>query len=354
MNQAMPEPEAKNKTWLWIVIVILVAGLVGAGVYYWQNMEAKKMASMSEEKVRNEMQAKITEAEGKLAELQNQLTAQQKTIADLAQQKNIFNIFDPNILKVGDKIVDMTVVSIGPFNPNTPIDVMQNYKATFKGQANISGKFHLDEILGNYCMYVDQPDWTKIPQSSIDNRAPQFCVSNPDIQAIKKIISENNGAANITIDDYTINQYPSEISNQATLIKINNQSLGSLCTAQPTPLEIGYSAYPIDTKYASLGHLGELFTADDCKDGVRMSKIYGVTQDESFSYTLGVTINLTNKPSTNLLTTIKIIGFQCKEKNTTDANCKQWELKNSALVSEILKLKPFYQEIQSSDCIHCG
>lgn len=350
INQQMPMPETKNKTWLWIITMLLVAGLVGAGIYYWQNMEAKKMATATEEKTRNEMQVKITEAESKINTLQSQLTAQQKTIDDLAQQKNIFNIFDPNVLKVGDKIVDMTVLAIGPVSPNTPIDVMQNYKATFKGQANISGKFHLDEILGDYCMYIDQPDWAKIPQSSIDNRAPQFCISNPDIQAIKKIISENNGNANITIDDYTINQYPTEISNQATLIKINNQSSNNLCTIAPTPNEAGYSTYPIDEKYKNLRHLGELFTAADCNNPERLSKIFGVKGE---NYTIGANISLKNSPSTETLNTLKTIGFQCAEK-VAETSCKQWQLKNTVKLNDFLKLKNFYQEIIGSDCINCG
>ncbi len=91
MNQTMPMPETKNKTWLWIIIVILVAGLVGAGVYYWQNMKAKKMASMSEEKVRNEMQTKITEAENKTTDLGNKLTEQQKNIETAINKFTLIN-----------------------------------------------------------------------------------------------------------------------------------------------------------------------------------------------------------------------------------------------------------------------
>lgn len=222
INQQISMTEKKNKTWLWIVVIILAAGLTGAGVYYWQNIEAKNLALSAEEKVRSEMQVKITEAENKLAESQNQLITQQKTINDIRQQKSPSNTFDPTTTKVGDEIVNMKISSIGPVNAKEPLDVTQNYKVIFKGQANISGKFYLDEILRDYCISVDQLDWVKLPQSNNDSRAPWLCVTNPDVEAIKKIMSDNNGNTNITIDDYTIYQYPSEASNTATLIKINN------------------------------------------------------------------------------------------------------------------------------------
>lgn len=83
INQQMPEPATKNKTWLWIVVIILVAGLVGAGVYYWQNMEAKKMATSAEEKVRSEMQVKITEAESQANDLANKLSAVEAKLSEL-------------------------------------------------------------------------------------------------------------------------------------------------------------------------------------------------------------------------------------------------------------------------------
>ncbi len=90
-SQPIPEPATKNKTWLWIIVIILVAGLVGAGVYYWQNMEAKKMLTIAEEKVRNEMQAKITEAENRATDLGNKLTEQQKTIETAINKFTLIN-----------------------------------------------------------------------------------------------------------------------------------------------------------------------------------------------------------------------------------------------------------------------
>lgn len=89
INQQMQTPTPKSKTWLWIVIIILVALLAGAGVYYWQNMEAKKMTTTAEEKVRSEMQIKITEAESKLTELQKNLNELKADIANTNESPNI-------------------------------------------------------------------------------------------------------------------------------------------------------------------------------------------------------------------------------------------------------------------------
>ncbi|MFA5126786.1 MAG: hypothetical protein WC465_02160 [Patescibacteria group bacterium] len=142
----------------------------------------------------------------------------------------------------------------------------------------------------------------------------------------------------------------SENENKLTELE-KNQTINNLCTAAPTPTEAGYNIYPIDTKYESLRHLGELFTASDCGDADRLSKIFGVSGE---NYTLGANISLNNNPSTDLQTTFKQIGFQCIQKNTANASCKQWQLKNTVKVIDILKLKPFYQELQSYDCINCG
>ncbi|MDQ5938735.1 MAG: hypothetical protein QG603_281 [Patescibacteria group bacterium] len=109
INQQMPMPENKNKTWLWIIIVLLVAGLAGAGVYYWQNMEAKKLATTAEEKVRSEMQVKITEAESKLAEAQNiKTTNWYSDFITKITQLDIANIYDPKC----QKLIDGKEVSI--------------------------------------------------------------------------------------------------------------------------------------------------------------------------------------------------------------------------------------------------
>jgi len=214
-NQApMPTPEPKNKTWLWILIVIIVALLAGGGVYYWQNQQAQKQNQTATEKIRNEMQIKITEAENKTTELINKLSETETKLNELEK----------------------------------------------------------------------------------------------------------------------------------------NQSANRLCTDDPTTSAIGSKEYPIDPRYQNLGHLGQLFTASDCNDTTRLSKIFGVSGD---NYTLGVNLSLNNKPSAELLTELKKIGFTCRTKDAEN-NCLGWRLDKTVKINSIISIKPFYNELKFSDCINCG
>ena len=222
INQ-VPTPMPKNKTWLWIVLIIIVALLAGGGVYYWQSLEARKLIKTNEEKVRAEMQTKITETENKVSDLENKLAEQLKNIEELTA-KTSSNIFDPNTLKVGDKVAGMTVISTGPVNTKKPLHILDNYKVSFSGQISVSGKLYLSDMFNKYCFDVAQSDWSKLPKSYNDSRKPWFCFIDADeasTTSMKESLSKNSDIVNITIDDYIINQYPAEISNNATLIKIN-------------------------------------------------------------------------------------------------------------------------------------
>lgn len=221
INQQMPEPETKNKTWLWIIVIILVAGLVGAGVYYWQNMEAKKMATSAEEKVRSEMQVKITEADSKIAELENKITEKQKNIDELTLQIRA-NIFDPNLLKIGDKVVNMTTTALQALDTNKTINIPENYTVDFTGQVNINGTFYFNDLLGRYCFTVDQADWNKLPKPSHDTRNPALCFNETSEIVVEKIKTQKDKLSNIVIDNYSILSSLNEVSNRAELIKINN------------------------------------------------------------------------------------------------------------------------------------
>jgi len=145
-----------------------------------------------------------------------------------------------------------------------------------------------------------------------------------------------------------------------TLEKNQSPAQSSYCTDNPTVTDAGSTVYPIDPKYSQLGRLGELFTADDCgateMGAPRSWYIFGVqgfSQEKPY-YTLGSKIWLKDAPSTNFLTTLQEVGYLCDESGQ-DSKCKTWKLdSDKVLLDEILKLKPFSDEIASDDCVNCG
>jgi hypothetical protein len=158
----------------------------------------------------------------------------------------------------------------------------------------------------------------------------------------QKIDSVENKANDLT---NKLNETETKLS-ELEKVQLNN----SLCTIEPIPNETGYSTYPIAEKYKDLRHLGELFTAADCNNPERLSGVFGVKGE---NYIIGANMSLKDAPSTEMLNTLKSIGFYCKDKSI-EVNCKQWELKNTVKLNDFLKLKNFYQEIIASSCANCG
>ncbi len=215
----------KSNSGLMVVIIIIVALVAGGGVYYWQSLNIAKQSQAAAEKVRNEMQQKITEAETKTTELQNKLAEQQKTIDDLTLLKNSPNLVNVSNARVGDVVVGMTITSIGKVNTSAPDDLSPNYEITFNGQTTIAGNFTHSEFSGDYMFTVNPTDEIKLPRATSDRLPSVLCLNNvndpSNDSAIKKIVEKNNGAANITIADYTISGYPTEVCPMAKIIKIN-------------------------------------------------------------------------------------------------------------------------------------
>ncbi len=121
-----------------------------------------------------------------------------------------------------------------------------------------------------------------------------------------------------------------------------------VCTAGPWQTDIGRLIFPVSEKY-KYSFLGELYTAIDC-GGERVEQIFGV---EGKFYTLGANMQLHHSPSKEFKDVLEQIGFICADRN--DVECTHWRLEDSSVsIEDIIKLKPFSNEIQSVDCIHCG
>lgn len=155
---------------------------------------------------------------------------------------------------------------------------------------------------------------------------------------------KENKAANTEKDSGSISQTQEEKS-----ISPYSFSPDSLCTAEPQKAENGKDIYPIDPKYGSAVFLGQIFTASDCKSE-SMNKIFGV---EGENYIAGSFLVLKNSPSKELIETLKSITYLCKE-DSSDENCKRWELSSNVKIEDLLKLQPFYENFDSDDCIRCG
>jgi|GEM_PF-3049519 len=122
----------------------------------------------------------------------------------------------------------------------------------------------------------------------------------------------------------------------------------SFCDKAPTATDIGRNILPIELEYKTIEFLGQIFTAYPCgKD--RISQIFGVEGD---SYTLGSTIFLKQKASQPFSDVLKEIGFSCKSE--TESECKEWTLKNTVKIDDIMKLKPYADQIEKDDCVNCG
>ncbi len=123
------------------------------------------------------------------------------------------------------------------------------------------------------------------------------------------------------------------------------------CTTAPVSTAIG-QAYPINRNKYPSGYLGQLFTAADCSSE-RMQAVFGVDDGQ---YRLQPQIVLYDEPSTELLSVLEDIGFvpgaACLAGPASQ--CRGWSLPQTVPLTEILKLKPYGQLIQSSGCLNCG
>lgn len=121
----------------------------------------------------------------------------------------------------------------------------------------------------------------------------------------------------------------------------------NVCTKPGKVTDIGSVEFPIATKYKHLNNLGQFFTAQEC-GGSRL-KLFRSSQ----TY-VDLTLTLKKNPSKGLLSVLKSIGFKSTGKNKNGT--EQWSLgfEKKVLIDRLLKLKPYYQQIERDDCLNCG
>lgn len=139
----------------------------------------------------------------------------------------------------------------------------------------------------------------------------------------------------------------------------------TMCTVEPEVTDIGRPELLVNNRYpVGSRFLGALFSADDCSlfsmggKWSAMQKMHGIVSNPDplkYAYTLGSRVTLLRAPAADFLGVLKLVGFVCATAGSSESSCKVWELnKTSVLVTDMLKLKPFSDEIEFDDCINCG
>src|SRR3990167_2174642 len=143
-----------------------------------------------------------------------------------------------------------------------------------------------------------------------------------------------------------------ENSNTANtnISNINTVTQSNVCKDPARLSDIGGSVYPVSQKYAHTGWIGQVFTADDC--GLRrLEEIFGGLDGK---YGWGSTLWLKSNPSSGLLRVLMGLGYTCKDQNANSNQCQEWSLAKEIIIRDLLKLKPFVEEMKDDDCVLCG
>ena len=225
--QTQLEPRKKSHRILVLILVILLtAGPIGGGVYYVMSNNAKKEKEAND-KLIAELQKKSEESKQKTDE-------EKKTETATSKEEITSNIFDLLTAKVGDKVGTMTISSINPFSmtinpPRNEKLSSSNANIVFSGQVVIDGDYSYayDAFSGSYDLVfnVSKASYNNLPviKGSEDNKSPMWFSNKTE--AIKLLgITENTekkGTAKITIKDYVINRFPSEVRDTIAIVGIN-------------------------------------------------------------------------------------------------------------------------------------
>lgn len=135
-------------------------------------------------------------------------------------------------------------------------------------------------------------------------------------------------------------------------ISQNQKMPPNLCKAEPVENDIGALVYPIDKKYERMPHLGQVFTALDCKDEERAKEVRGFSDGH---YSAGITLSWgegTLLPS-DLKLLLTRMGFMQTKPGTwkTEAALSMEQIKELYVM---LADPLIYDRLKYEDCIKCG
>lgn len=145
-----------------------------------------------------------------------------------------------------------------------------------------------------------------------------------------------------------VNSKPSQTF--AGLMSVQAQSSAadtSLCTAPAEIMASGKPRFPVAPQYQSIAYLGQFFTAADC-GSARLTQMVGTTETQ---YQMGSRLSLKQEPTPDFKKVLMSVGYRCA---SASAPCTEWKLAKTVSIEQILRLRPFANQIASDDCIFCG
>ncbi len=123
------------------------------------------------------------------------------------------------------------------------------------------------------------------------------------------------------------------------------------CTEEPKENDIGSIEYPIAPAYWNMPHIGQIFTAMDCKNSDRANMIQWMKDG---SYTAGVTLSWGDgRPSEEMRSLLIEIGF-------TETTPGLWQNEAPISLNDLELLRIMLQKTKQEkmpeyeDCMDCG
>ena len=156
----------------------------------------------------------------------NNSTQSNKVITEDSNENNAKKTIDT--IEVGDKIGEMTVTKVGPFNvevSNQDID-FQNSKIVLKGPIIISGTSKVissEEGFSAYCFNnFDMASIKKLPLLSEDKpETYSFCLRSEQMAQQKIELGDGEKKVTVQIDNFEIRKYPGVLVEYvADLVKV--------------------------------------------------------------------------------------------------------------------------------------
>lgn len=212
--------------WLSISLIVLVAGMGTGGTWYVMDQKVKK----NDDKITT-LQSQVDKLTKDAVKVTPTPTT---TVTPTPTEVAAGNIFDLLTAKNGDKVSTMTIVSVNPFSMtlqppiNNPLTA-SNANVVFSGQAVLEGDYSYTNsaFSGGYDLVfnVKSSSYSKLPviKGAENHQLPMWFSNKAEAMRILGITEnvEKSGTATITIKDYVMNRYPSELRDTFALVSVN-------------------------------------------------------------------------------------------------------------------------------------